>query len=313
MGAYLLRASMSDHGIFTSREASAAGLSWATLREEIASGRVRKIDRDTYTMAPAPEDAREAQRELVAGAVHRYRGRVVAAEQSALVVHGLPTFEADLSRASLLWCNEASSQFRDRLDIRRTKFDLPATVIDDIPVVTEPVAFLQVAARQGMLAAVVAGDAMLHRGSTSIAELEEICRRFASYPGQRVAAKAIARLDARTESPQESVLRIIAGDAGIVLEPQFEVYDGDHLIARADFRIEGTRALVECDGRIKYGGTEDDGPNVLWAEKQREDRIRRLKWGVERVINADFATPRALLHRLRCAAADHPELPPPAS
>ncbi len=307
MGAYLLRASMSEHGIFTSREAAAAGISWAALRKEIASGRVRKIDRDTYTRAPAREDAREAHRELVAGAVHRYRGRVVAAEHSALVVHRLPTFEADLSRASLLWCNDASSQFRQQLDIRRTKFDLPKTLVDDIPVVVEAVAFLQVAARQGTLAAVVAGDAMLHRESTSIAELEEVCRRFASYPGQRVAAKAIARLDARTESPQESVLRIVAGDAGIVLEPQFEVYDGDELIARADFRIEGSRALVECDGRIKYAGTGDGGPDVLWAEKQREDRIRRLKWGVERVINADFATPRALLHRLRRAAADHPD------
>ena len=53
-----------------------------------------------------------------------------------------------------------------------------------------------------------------------------------------------------------------------------------------DFAIVGTRVLVEFDGRSKYGAVGD-----LWAEKQREDRIRALGYEVVRLTWADLRDP----------------------
>jgi hypothetical protein len=60
-------------------------------------------------------------------------------------------------------------------------------------------------------------------------------------------------------------------------ELQREVRDGDGLVGFVDFGWEGV--VGEFDGRVKYrvpdDGSPDDAAEVVWLEKQREDRLRR--------------------------------------
>lgn len=84
---------------------------------------------------------------------------------------------------------------------------------------------------------------------------------------------------------------------GLELEPQFEV-EAEGRRFRADFRIKGTRVLLEFDGRVKYA--DGDG-RVLFDEKQREDALRRAGWIVVRVIWAEFLDPARLRRRVRDA------------
>ncbi|AKU15197.1 hypothetical protein [Luteipulveratus mongoliensis] len=78
------------------------------------------------------------------------------------------------------------------------------------------------------------------------------------------------------------------------------------MIARTDFRVKGTRLLIEFDGLKKYRAAE--GQDVLEKEKLREDDCRRLRWDFERFIWANLDSP-ALIHRRltegvqRCAEA----------
>ena len=66
--------------------------------------------------------------------------------------------------------------------------------------------------------------------------------------------------------------------------------------------------VVEFDGRVKYQRASEtaesegtDPGQVLWLEKQREDRIRRLGHPVERIIWNELDRPGLLGARLRAA------------
>jgi very-short-patch-repair endonuclease len=57
---------------------------------------------------------------------------------------------------------------------------------------------------------------------------------------------------------------------------------------RADFRVVGTRVLVEFDGAVKYA---DGRRATLFEEKRREDALRREGWVVVRLVWADLDDP----------------------
>jgi very-short-patch-repair endonuclease len=70
-------------------------------------------------------------------------------------------------------------------------------------------------------------------------------------------------------------------------------------VARVDFLV-GDRVVVEFDGRVKYG--MDGRPEeALWAEKQREDRLRELGLVVVRIVWADLQRPEVIVQRVLAA------------
>ena len=71
-------------------------------------------------------------------------------------------------------------------------------------------------------------------------------------------------------------------------------------MARVDFLVTGTNVVVEFDGRMKY---DSGDPGILWAEKKREDALRRLGYVVVRLTWADLERPGAALAKVRSAIA----------
>jgi very-short-patch-repair endonuclease len=84
--------------------------------------------------------------------------------------------------------------------------------------------------------------------------------------------------------------------------PQVPIVDerGD-FVARVDFLVNGTKVVVEFDGKVKYAAGD---PKVLWLEKRREDRLRRLGYVVVRITWAQLERPGAVAAAVRAALRD---------
>jgi hypothetical protein len=90
------------------------------------------------------------------------------------------------------------------------------------------------------------------------------------------ARRAVAFLDARAESPFESMSRATMHEHGVPTPELQKVLTGASGIGyRVDFYWEAGRLIGEADGRQKY--RDDDrrrAEEIVWAEKQREDDLR---------------------------------------
>lgn len=98
-----------------------------------------------------------------------------------------------------------------------------------------------------LLDVVVLVDSALHLGLVGADALDEVAgRRRRGAPRLR---QALALADGRSESPWESLLRVLHVTAGIDVEPQAVIVDAaGRFVARADLLLTGTRTLHEYDG-----------------------------------------------------------------
>ncbi|WP_375385826.1 hypothetical protein [uncultured Microbacterium sp.] len=101
--------------------------------------------------------------------------------------------------------------------------------------------------------------------------------------GAQVNRRGVSRLalllpivDARSESPGESVSRAVIIWSGFEPPELQVVYRSEAHTDRADFDWPSVRALGESDGYEKYGAaTTEVAVKQIIAEKRREDRLRR--------------------------------------
>ena len=130
-------------------------------------------------------------------------------------------------------------------------------------------------------------------------------------PGHHRASKIIAFADSRAESVGESISRLRMAQLGIP-EPKLQVVipQLSHRFGiRVDFEIAQLRTVVEFDGRIEYGRLlkpGQDGGDVVFEEKRREDAIRGTGREVIRIVWDELDSHRfgpVLLPRFRSAFA----------
>lgn len=166
---------------------------------------------------------------------------------------------------------------------------------------------LDLACALSMQKAVPIGDAALRMGLDQ-SELDDALERGRGRHGIAQARRSIAFLDARSESPGESVSRVVFSEIGVPRpELQREVYGaGGEVIARCDFDWEAFGTVGEFDGKIKYGRalqSEQEIEDVLFDEKRREDAVRDRGKQFVRWIWADLYPPTELKDRLDRAFA----------
>jgi very-short-patch-repair endonuclease len=147
------------------------------------------------------------------------------------------------------------------------------------------------------LTALVAADAALHRTVITPLGLSTAVASFAGHAGIGEVRAVLTHADGRIESVGESLLAHTLRLLGIAFTPQVRVATDSGLF-RADFAVDGTRVLVEFDGKVKY-----DRPRALFDEKQREDALRREGWVVVRFVWADLRHPARLARRIDEAVA----------
>jgi hypothetical protein len=151
---------------------------------------------------------------------------------------------------------------------------------------------------------VVIADGALRRVGNDRDRLLEIWDTTRTWPGARAAGRVVAFADGGAESAGESRARVQFDRIGLPpprLQPVISGPNGE--IYRADFLFEEESTIGEFDGRSKYlgeFGSHDPG-DVLWREKQREDALRNLGYGVARLVWADLSRDSEVRARFHAA------------
>jgi hypothetical protein len=122
----------------------------------------------------------------------------------------------------------------------------------------------------GRECAVVAGDAALHAGLVTTADLLAEVALVTPHEGRERAFEAVRQMGGKAESVGESRTRLVLADLNLTWKSQFVITDASgHFVARVDFLVEGV--VLEFDGRVTYERLE----RVVWDDLERPGLIGR--------------------------------------
>lgn len=302
-----------QEGVFLRRQALTCGYSSDEVKLALRRREWVRVRHGAYAEASGYDDLTEAERYrmLVLAVMLAIDEPAVASHNSAAAVLGLPLWGTDLSMVHVT--RRLGYGARTQAAVKHHTAGLPdhaVTRARSLAVTCPERTSIDLAREYGFEAGVVAADAAL-RGGADLALLQQMMKEMREWPGACAAAAAVAAADGCSESPGESLARLVVVESG--LPPprlQARIVDGD-FCARVDMLVERWNLVVEFDGRGKYerrGGRDEsrlaDG-DVVWAEKLREDRLRDLGFEVVRLVWADLAGCRRVLaiQRLLDAAA----------
>ncbi|HEY0237070.1 MAG TPA: hypothetical protein VGC37_00350 [Friedmanniella sp.] len=298
------------------RQLVANGLTAFGIRSELRRGNLHRVRRGVYSGEDATDPA-QAHRRLLAATLAQTQPGAVVSHGSAAVLHGLPVAHAALERVHLTRDRQGGGQQRRWVQVHGHRLG-PADVwtIDGRAVTSPPRTVVDLACTLPIRDAVATGDAALRDGA-ELGELLAVLERVGPRRGVAAARRVLALLDPSSESYGESVSRVLLHEHGVVPPmPQTLVYDRrGTFVGRVDFAWPALGVIGEFDGRIKYGRElepEEDPVEVLWGEKQREDRLRELGWLVVRWLWADLHHPEEWMARLARALERGRNLPAPA-
>jgi hypothetical protein len=172
-------------------------------------------------------------------------------------------------------------------------------VIDGLPALTAARTVIDVARSRPISTAVAAIDAALYEGLATEDQLDDVLLRCWNWPGIRRAQRAVRLSDRRSESPLESVSRLVLRWLRLPapeLQPVVLDRHGRPL-GRLDFYWDEFGVAGEADGRSKY-----DSRQVLIAEKERQELLEDcglvfVRWGWD----APTARPQLLKARVEAA------------
>jgi hypothetical protein len=222
-------------------------------------------------------------------------------ERTAGLILGAPLpGECDMSRPHVTV--PAGGRHLSRAAIVCHRRDLPddeRTFTDGIPVTTGERTFIDLGSALRLPRLVALGDDLLRRRLLDPDTLHKVIQRSWKQRGIVNVRKAAALLDARSESPQESVARVFIGQAGLPMpEPNVDIFDEyGEFLARGD--------LVYLDLKIVI---EYDGEHHLSREQQAKDAARRHRltrngWFVITIVAEDLRQPRLLIRKITEALA----------
>jgi hypothetical protein len=269
--------------VVTRAQALAAGMTPDEVRQRVRGGHWTALLPGTYARRSTEPDLDpfEAQRvrhvELCTAAALRHPGTTIAFGSAALAT-SLPLVSDPPPLGQLIASPGGWTGIRDGVRYRSAALR-PSHVVDRGVRVTSPArTVVDVARTHDLPDALACGDAAVRRGLTDVASALTLLDSLGSVRGCRRARAALVHLDGRRESPLESFSWARFLEAGLPLPlMQEEFWDEDGFVGRVDFWWPQFRLVGEVDGRMKYSTAD-----AIYAEKRREDRIRRLGVGVER-------------------------------
>ena len=280
MNEELARTAASQGGVFTRRQALAAGLTAAQIRV-LTADEWLVLRRGVYAdPAGATALSPEAHHVLDAAAFAlASRLGPVASHGTAALVHGLPLL-GPLPEVPQLTRPARSSSDTSRTPGLHVAALLPAdrTSVGGVPVTTLARTAVDVARSEPARNGLVVADAVLHR-MVPHEELLAVAQAHRSWPGGPQAVRVAAFADGRAETPLETLTRLAYCSERLPApQSQVEVRRDGRFVALVDFLFRDQRTVGEADGMGKY-----DEPGSLRAEKRREEDLRRC--GLEVVRN----------------------------
>lgn len=290
-------------GLFTRAAARVAGVSDFELAMAVRQGHIRRWTRGVYgrPLDEQPDGRRRIVREheILCRAAVLVHSDGVLAGHSAVLAHGLPTLDSALGKVRL---QRDVPQQVSTSDFVIRPGELEPVETPTGPAVPVDWAVIQTTLDHGVAHGAVAADAALHDAILTTADLKRWPDRVAGWPHSSRVASLPHFVDPGSESPGETLTRVQLMMAGLEVESQVRVADPStgEVFARIDLVVKGTKVAIEFDGQVKY---TDGGSAALFAEKQREDRLRALGYTVVRVVWSDLFVPGRLVARVRRAIA----------
>jgi predicted transcriptional regulator of viral defense system len=286
-------------------DARAVGVDPRELQRACRKGVMTRVRRGVYipTSLWRELDGRDQHLLAIVAVTHRCQPPFLVAGASAGAVWGLPYAAAWPAEVTLLI--PAATGGKSERGVRRTVVSAEGAVgvaIDGIPVTTFARTALDMARTEDFPMAVAILDRAMWRRDANAATIDELYRElgragFVRRGGHLVRALSFA--SELSDSPYESLTRATIHELGFVAPLlQVELRDREGIIT-PDFLWPGI-AAAEFDGRVKYTRDEftgGDPSGVVWREKKREDRLRRLVPTVVRIV-ADDVHDRGRLARL---------------
>lgn len=284
----------------------ALGYDHRELARMVADGQLVRVRRGAYARS-TPADAPAAHRLLIDATMPRLAPDATLSHASAAVLHELPAWDNDLSRVHVIRPRGNGGRKGTVVHVHAAALEPTDVVALDGRRVTSLARTVADCGRTMEYArAVAVGDAAVQRGLER-SELLALLNRPGARYGDPKARRVAGFLRPGAESVGESLSRIVLTRLGVApTELQFRVTDPvtGELLARTDFAWPEHRTLGEFDGKIKYGRLVPEGTapgEVVWQEKRREDRLRRLGWEVVRWTWADLHHSQVLLNWIQHA------------
>lgn len=149
-----------------------------------------------------------------------------------------------------------------------------------------------------LIEAVVAVDRMLASGAVRPAQLARAADGLGAGRGTRQTRRAAELADGRSESPQESRLRVRLVLAGLPAPvPQYEVRHDGRFVARVDMAYPEHKLAIEYDG-LWHGA-----PGQLGRDRRRLNAVVAAGWRVVHVTAADLHKVDRIVAAVRVALA----------
>lgn len=275
------------------------------VRGRLRRGELVGVRRGRYLAGPLP--TRPEQRHLlqVLAAASELAPDAATSHVSAAVVHGLPVWNADLSRVHATRNRRSGGRRSAVTHLHAARLDPDeVVVVAGVRVTSAARTVLDLGRSLPFDAALVVTDAALHRHLVTREELAVALERARRRPGAPAAARALAFADPGAMSVGETRSRIALRDAGLPAPLlQWPVRTAAGLVVgEVDFGWPDLRTVGEFDGRTKYGRALRPGQDlaeVLFAEKLREDAVRAEGLGMVRWVWADLDDFAPVAARLR--------------
>ena len=295
MHADLLASAFAQGGVFTRRQAYACGTTERQLKTALQPrGAWVVVRRGVYAERATWEAAGVPERHLmrVRAAVLNAEAEYVVSHSSAAVLHGLdcrPHWR-ELVHVS----HPGVRGGRTEGGVKHHPADVPQLqVVTLLGLATTSLArtAVDIAREHGTEDGVLAMDQVLARGVRRGA-VRQVLEAMAYWPHVTRARTALDLADAGAANLAESLARLLVVELGFG-RPRTQVWieDGGRK-ACVDLLLDGH--AFEVDGKLKYVGEARGGfapeavEDALWKEKQREDWLRSLGFGMSRIVWADM-------------------------
>lgn len=291
---------MTDPRPLTRPNLLAAGVSDDHIRAAVRAGDLVALSRGVYL--------RRAEHDLLDDSGrHRVRARHVAAtlppgavisHVSAAVLLDLDVWNIDLGRVHVSRAGPHGRR-RTHLHVHATTWtDGDVVEMDSVAVTSPARTIVDLSRTLPRDQAVVVGDCALRTYPSAAEQLPAALTAARHRTGIARAAAVTGFLDARSESPGESLSRVRIAASGLprpVLQHPIVLRDGRRV--RLDFFWKELGVVGEFDGAGKYVDRRD-----LVAEKLREDAVRDLGLEVIRWTWADLSRFEVVAQRFDRAA-----------
>jgi hypothetical protein len=136
-------------------------------------------------------------------------------------------------------------------------------------------------------------DALVATGRLDVAQLQHVIREGVGRWGAQRVRRAFELVDARSESPPESWVRVACALGGLPAPvPQYDVVHEGAWLGRVDLAWPDARLIVEYEGEYHFDGLQ------IIRDDRRYEQLIAAGWRVIRLSAADLRDMDAVVRRI---------------